>query len=139
MALDDLKDKAIGKFLDNVHIPLRFTPVLFQSILAGITMDIISKKNPAFKRKIKELEGKVFLFKATDINKDFYMEIRNNRVRVVPNLDKEVNVTMTGKIKVLGEVLFGMEDPDTVFFTRKLEITGETETAILFKNILASI
>jgi len=46
---------------------------------------------------------------------------------------------MSGNVAVLMDVLLGKEDPDTVFFSRKLEITGDTATAIHFKNLLAAL
>ena len=46
---------------------------------------------------------------------------------------------MRGALKVLVRVMLGKEDPDTVFFSRELEINGDTAVALHFKNILSSI
>jgi predicted lipid carrier protein YhbT len=54
-------------------------------------------------------------------------------------MTKHPDVTMRGNVTVLLDVLSGKVDPDTVFFSRKLEIEGDTATAIHFKNILASL
>ncbi|MCK4847070.1 MAG: SCP2 sterol-binding domain-containing protein, partial [Deltaproteobacteria bacterium] len=40
---------------------------------------------------------------------------------------------------VLLELFLGEEDPDTVFFSRRFEINGDTSAAILLKNIMAAI
>ncbi len=37
------------------------------------------------------------------------------------------------------DVFTGRVDPDTVFFSRRLEITGDTAAAVHFKNILAAL
>ena len=46
---------------------------------------------------------------------------------------------MKGETSVLFRLLLGKEDPDTVFFSRRLEIEGDTAAAICFKNILNSL
>jgi predicted lipid carrier protein YhbT len=46
---------------------------------------------------------------------------------------------MKGEFSVLLGLMMSKVDPDTVFFSRKLEITGNTATALCFKNILDSI
>ena len=49
------------------------------------------------------------------------------------------DVVMKGDALVLIDVLRGKEDPDTVFFSRRLEVSGDTAVAVHFKNILSSI
>ena len=57
---------------------------------------------------------------------------------VVPST-RSPDVTMRGTVKVLLDVFTGRVDPDTVFFSRRLEITGDTAAAVHLKNILATL
>jgi predicted lipid carrier protein YhbT len=46
---------------------------------------------------------------------------------------------MTGDTSILFGLLLNKVDPDTIFFTRKLMISGDTAVAVHFKNILNSL
>lgn len=114
-------------------------PGWMQAIGAGGVISAMVEGNERFKRRLPELEGKLFLFCPTDTNKSFCMTIRNGEATIILHPEREVDVTMKGEIRVLAGLLLGRVDPDTVFFTRKLEITGDTAAAILLKNILADL
>ncbi|MCK4739368.1 MAG: SCP2 sterol-binding domain-containing protein [Deltaproteobacteria bacterium] len=129
----ELKDKLFKR----LKTPLRYTPLVFQTIGAGVIISEIVERNPRFKRRLKELQGKHFLFKATDTGKAFHMEITKDNIKVTPHSADKPDVTMQGELEILLDLLLGDIDPDTVFFSRRLEISGDTSTAILFKNILA--
>lgn len=118
---------------------LRIVPLWVEAIGAGFFMARIVENNPAFKQRLDELDGKVFLFEVSDIKRSFYVLIRDRQMRVVPHMARTPDVVMRGKMDVLVRLLLGKEDPDTVFFTRRLDITGDTAAAILLKNLLAEL
>ncbi len=122
-----------------VSIPFRFTPSWVGAIGAGVFIGLITDRNPELKEMLKDLEGKVFLFEARDIGKRFYMIIREDGIHIQPHYRGTPHVTMKGTMDVLFNLLLGREDPDTVFFSRRLEITGDTAVAVHFKNILNSL
>ena len=133
------KNKFIEGFFNLARIPLRFTPLLPEAVFASVFISGIFDKHPRLKEKLKELDGKVFEFSATDLNKRFYLTIEGNEAKVFPYFAGEPDVIMKGEAKTLFYLLLGKEDPDTVFFSRRLEINGDTAAAILLKNILASL
>lgn len=51
----------------------------------------------------------------------------------------KAEVTFTGQSKELLLVAAGKEDPDTLFFQRKLSIEGDTELGLEVKNLLLGI
>jgi predicted lipid carrier protein YhbT len=124
-------------FYDAVKPPLRLMPLWMEAIGAGVFISSIVEGNPKFKERLKELSGKVFLFEAKDIKKSFYLVIKEGEIKIVPHILGEPHVVMRGEARVLMDLLLGKEDPDTVFFSRRLEINGDTAAALLFKNILA--
>lgn len=118
--------------------PLRFIPRSLQCVGLGSFLAFELERDPSIRERLREIDGKTFLFEATDIEKRFYMTIKDGKVAVRPNYAGEPDVIMKGETAVLTGLLLNKVDPDTVFFSRRLQITGSTETAILFKNILAS-
>jgi len=125
--------------LKGAAIPLKVMPLWMEAVGAGVFLAAVVNRNPAFKARLVELEGKVFLFEAADLSKRFYLRIEDRELHCVPHLAGPPDVTMRGNFPVLLDLLLGRVDPDTVFFSRKLEITGDTASAIYFKNILASL
>ncbi len=122
-----------------LNLPLKFMPLWIESIGMGVVMGAILDSNQKFKDRLKEIDNKVFFFDAVDIKKGFYFHIKDGDIKVIPNLAVNVDVTMKGAVSTLFGLLFGKEDPDTVFFSRRLEIAGDTAVAIHFKNILNSL
>ncbi|MBI5969746.1 MAG: SCP2 sterol-binding domain-containing protein [Deltaproteobacteria bacterium] len=119
-------------------IPLRVMPLWLEAIGAGIFMALQLDKRPGLRERLAEIDGKVFLFDAKDIKKRFYLHIKDGDILLIPHIAVAPDVTMTGAFDVLFELLLGSVDPDTVFFSRRLEITGDTAAAVHFKNILAA-
>ena len=133
------REKLKETALKAVKVPLRFMPLWVEAIGMGAVMGMIVDSNKRFKERLKEVDNKIFLFEATDLNKKFYLHIKNNDIKIIPHLAKAPDVVMKGETKILFGLLLGKEDPDTVFFSRKLEISGDTAAAIHFKNILNSL
>jgi predicted lipid carrier protein YhbT len=136
---EELSEKLRELIYESLRPPLRLMPLWLEAIGAGVFISAIVEGNPRFKKRLKELSGKVFLFEARDIGKSFYLNIKKDDIKVIPHMTGEPDVVMRGETKVLLGLLLGKEDPDTVFFSRRLEISGDTAAAILFKNILADL
>ncbi|MEK7773930.1 MAG: SCP2 sterol-binding domain-containing protein [Deltaproteobacteria bacterium] len=136
---DDGAKKIKGMLIKSMNIPLKIMPLWMEAIGAGVIISTMTDKNPRFKERLREIDGKVFLFEAKDIKKRFYLHIRDGGIKVAPHFAGTPDVVMTGNVKTLADVLLGREDPDTVFFSRRLEISGDTAVAIHFKNILAAL
>ena len=135
----EIKERIKTSFLKLLKLPLNLTPLWIEAIGMGAVMGAIVDGNKRFKERLKEIDNKVFLFEAVDLNKKFYLRIKDGDIKIIPHLAKEPDVVMKGETKVFFGLLLGKEDPDTVFFSRKLEISGDTAAAIHFKNILNSM
>ena len=122
-----------------LKLPLKLTPLWIEAIGMGAIMGVIVDSNKRFKERLREIDYKIFLFEAVDLNKKFYLRIKDGDIKIIPYVAKEPDVLMKGEAKVFLGLLLGKEDPDTVFFSRKLEISGDTAAAIHFKNILNSM
>ena len=135
----EIKERIKTSFLKLLKLPLNLTPLWIEAIGMGAVMGAIVDGNKRFKERLKEVDDKTFLFEAVDLNKKFYLRIKDGDIKIIPHLAKEPDVVMKGETKVFFGLLLGKEDPDTVFFSRKLEISGDTAAAIHFKNILNSM
>ncbi len=122
-----------------LKLPLKLLPLWMDAIGAGLLVSSIVDKNHRLRERLKGLGEKVFFFYATDIRKGFYLHIEDGGIKIVPHFSGETDVTMKGTMDVLLGLLTGEEDPDTIFFSRRLEISGDTGVAIHFKNILGSL
>ncbi|MBI3399397.1 MAG: SCP2 sterol-binding domain-containing protein [Deltaproteobacteria bacterium] len=118
---------------------LKIIPLWIEAIGMGAVMGAIVDNNKRFKERLKEVDNKIFLFEALDLNKKFYLHIKDSDIKIIPHLAKAPDVVMKGEAKIFFGLLLGKEDPDTVFFSRKLEISGDTAAAIHFKNILNTL
>ncbi len=56
--------------------------------------------------------------------------------RVEPAPGRTPNVTLRGRLAAFRVLALRREDPDALFFDRRLAIEGETETGLLVKNFL---
>lgn len=125
--------------LKGATLSLKAIPLWMEAIGAGAVIAAVTERHPGFKDKLVGLEGKVFKFEAVDIGKAFYLRIKDRDISVVVHIAGSPDVTMRGEVKVLLDVFTGRVDPDTVFFSRRLEITGDTSAAVHLKNILAAL
>jgi predicted lipid carrier protein YhbT len=127
------------KIIDLVSKPLRFVPSWVQGAGLGLFLAHVLENNPGFKERLVEIDDNYFLFEATDIGQKFYLYIKDNNITVKIHHKEPPDVIMKGEFSVLVGLLLSTVDPDNVFFSRKLQISGNTATALCFKNILDSM
>ena len=127
------------KIIDLVSKPLRFVPSWVQGAGLGLFLAHVLENHPGFKERLGEIDDNYFLFEATDIGQKFYLYIKDNNITVKIHHKEEPDVVMKGEFSVLVGLLMSTVDPDNVFFSRKLQISGNTATALCFKNILDSM
>ena len=138
-ARNKIQEKILPLASRLLSLASRVIPLWIEAIGMGAVMGAVVDGNKRFKERLKEIDNKVFLFEAVDLNKKFYLRIKDGDIKIIPHLAKEPDVVMKGETKVFFGLLLGKEDPDTVFFSRRLEISGDTAAAIHFKNILNSL
>ena len=134
-----VREKIKEEVLKALKVPLKFTPLWIEAIGMGTVMGAIVDGNKRFKERLKEIDDKIFLFEATDLGKKIYLHIKDGDIKIIPHLAKTPDVVMKGETRVFFGLLLGKEDPDTVFFSSRLDISRDTAAAIHFKNILNSM
>lgn len=81
------------------------------------------------------MEGKILKLSITDTGNCWQFIVRNNRL-----LDDKINsvadVHIQGDLRTFLLLATSNEDPDSLFFSRKLSIEGNTEDGLYIKNLI---
>ncbi len=116
---------------------LRPVPAFLQArLLQNILEQIL---NAEAMQRFAELSGKHFLFRTFDDVVHLGMTFTDDSIRVQENPAWDADVTISGNLPALIALCFSLEDPDSLFFSRCLLLTGDTASGLLFKNILANL
>ncbi|MCK9503191.1 MAG: SCP2 sterol-binding domain-containing protein [Porticoccaceae bacterium] len=95
-------------------------------------------------------DGKTLAIAVDDTAKILVIEKRYNRLRVSPQLEEKssgsesplrngADVIIKGSVASFILMISGTVDPDTLFFRRKITITGNTDLSLAVKNMLGSL
>ncbi|MEO5350646.1 MAG: SCP2 sterol-binding domain-containing protein [Magnetococcus sp. YQC-3] len=120
--------------------PLKWVPQPLTAVTLGITLNLFFKRYPDLKKRLAELSGKIFQFDVEDMEQSFFMVVdEGGDVRIHTYTDSVAHVTMAGSSRAFLSLLFNTKDPDSLFFSRELKLSGETDTGLHFKNILDNV
>lgn len=84
--------------------------------------------------QLHELEGKRLAIAITDSRSELIFAIRDGHL--VRAGGKQWDARIKGRVEDFWLLATRSEDPDTLFFARRLSIEGETETGLYVKNLL---
>tara|TARA_R110001583_G_scaffold22377_2_gene83953 strand:+ start:10324 stop:10863 length:540 start_codon:yes stop_codon:yes gene_type:complete len=96
-----------------------------------------------FKESIEDdeldfLEDKWLKVEVTDLKFCWFISFKNNQL-LIQETCEQVDVTFSGNVNDLILIAGRKEDPDTLFFQRRLSIQGDTELGLEVKNLLDNI
>jgi len=106
---------------------------------------LVSGLNAALKMKLlpeselSALEEKLFRVCILDTGGEASFTYRNGMFRPVFRPLREPDLAFSAHLSAYLQLLARQEDPDTLFFNRELEITGDTELGLLIKNLLDAV
>lgn len=90
--------------------------------------------------QLQALAGKELLFCTPDGELALIMRICSERIYVHPSSAAESpDVTIRGDLTALAALCLGLEDSDSLFFSRRLLMTGDTSVGLMFKNTLTNL
>jgi ubiquinone biosynthesis protein UbiJ len=67
------------------------------------------------------------------------MHISEQRIHISQHKTTNPDVTICGDLMALMALCLGLEDSDSLFFSRRLLMTGDTSVGLMFKNILTNL
>ena len=106
---------------------------------------LVTALNAALKLKLlpeselTALEGKLFRVRVLDTGGEASYTFSNGLFRPVFRPQREPDLAFAAHLSAHLQLLARQEDPDTLFFNRELEITGDTELGLIVKNMLDAI
>lgn len=119
--------------------PVHFMPDFLQkkmllSLLESVCKEALEEGDFEF------LEGKWLKVGIKDLDIYKFISFKHGRL-VVENVvpDKVADVTFSGNLNDLVLIAGRIEDPDTLFFQRRLVIEGDTELGLEVKNLLDNV
>lgn len=119
--------------------PLQWVPQPLTATTLGVTANLFLRRYPVLRSRLRELDGKTFEFAVDDFGQSYFMTVVGGEVRIHGYLDQEPHVVMAGTSEAFLALLFQTVDPDSLFFSRRLKLSGETDTGLAFKNILNNL
>lgn len=89
--------------------------------------------------ELSELDGKTFSITVRDTGGVAVFTFRDGRFFPCLKRPPAVDLSFSANLAAYLQLLARQEDPDTLFFKRELEITGDTELGLRVKNLLDSL
>lgn len=107
------------------------------ALVAGLNAALKMKLLP--ESELGALEDKLFRVRVLDTGGEATYTYRNGLFRPVFRPEREPDLAFAANLSAYLQMLARQEDPDTLFFNRELEITGDTELGLIVKNMLDAI
>ena len=113
-------------------IPFGIQQKLLHPLLANVFCEAIEDDDLEF------LQDKWLKVVITDLQLTWYISFAGNKLVVAESCEKE-DVIFSGAANEFILIAGRKEDPDTLFFQRRLSIQGDTELGLEIKNLLDNI
>jgi predicted lipid carrier protein YhbT len=121
------------KLVATLASPLRLIPDAVHSRLLAATCNHLMR-GLRIGGRLHELDGKTIRVRVSDVPMSYSLTIRGGRLYA--NTSGPGDACITGKLADFWLLATRTEDPDTLFFNRRLVIEGDTETGLYVKNLL---
>ena len=117
--------------------PLRLVPARLHSRLVATAL------NRVLAAEIRDGEldfllGRVLAVRIDDAGVDLRLGLRDGRLVDVPG-SRPADLAIEGKVYEFLLLIARREDPDTLFFQRRLRLQGDTELGLYLKNFLDAL
>ncbi|WP_432453684.1 MULTISPECIES: ubiquinone anaerobic biosynthesis accessory factor UbiT [unclassified Agarivorans] len=135
--LDSLKQSLVKDMPKILSIPVKFCPFAVQGLVLEKALAL------AFAEAIEEGDLDFLLqrwlkLEVTDLNASWFVTFQQGKLRVQANAP-QIDVSFSGQLNEFVLLMGRQEDPDTLFFQRRLKIEGDTELGLELKNLLDNL
>jgi O2-independent ubiquinone biosynthesis accessory factor UbiT len=119
-----------------VDTALRLLPDALHTRFFSILINHLLKGQP-LADELGPLEDKRICLSVADTGNEIAFLVRTNRMHAYRcRHDRDWDVRIRGRLRDFWRLAARIEDPDTLFFHRDLELEGETEAGLYLKNLL---
>lgn len=128
--LEKLRARIVRQGPSLLRVPLKFTPFVLQR---QVLQQVLSWQ---FRQALAEgdlefLESRWLKIEVRDLALQWFMTVENDRL--VVSQQAEADVSFSGEANDLILIAARKQDPDTLFFQRRLQIEGDTELGLYVK------
>lgn len=135
--LDQVKYQLVQHGPAIARIPVKWVPFAMQRPVLELALNQLLKESIA-EGELDFLNERWVLLQVTDIAGQWRITFREGKLHV--NRDSAPNdVCFSGKLNDFLIMMGRQEDPDTLFFQRRLMIEGDTQLGLEVKNLLDNI
>lgn len=134
--LDKLRSRLVHFGPSLMSVPVKLTPFalkrqVLEQVLSWQFRQALADEELEF------LEGRWLSITVRDINLRWYTSVENGKLIVSQNA--EADVSFSADASDLLMIAARKQDPDTLFFQRRLVIEGDTELGLYVKNLMDAI
>jgi len=134
--LEKLRAQIVRRGPSLLRLPIRLTPFALQrqvleQVLRCQFREALAEGDLAF------LSGRWLKIEVSDMALQWYMTLDDGRLKVSQQAKEDVS--FSGNANDLILIAARKEDPDTLFFQRRLRIEGDTELGLYVKNLMDAI
>ncbi|ATA22401.1 putative lipid carrier protein YhbT [Gibbsiella quercinecans] len=134
--LEKLRARLVRQGPALLRVPLKLTPFalqrqVLQQVLSWQFRQALADGELAF------LESRWLKIEIRDLALSWFMSVENDRL--VVSQHAQADVSFSGDANDLILVAARKQDPDTLFFQRRLQIEGDTELGLYVKNLMDAI
>ncbi|OBT06661.1 sterol-binding protein [Vibrio sp. UCD-FRSSP16_10] len=135
--LEKVRQKLVANAANIFRMPVKLMPTAIQN------MTLLEGLKLVFKEALEDgdfefLEGKWLKVSVNDMDLSWFISCDNGKL-LVSTEQVEHHVSFSGSLNDLVLIAGRKEDPDTLFFQRRLSIEGDTELGLEVKNLMDSV
>lgn len=134
--LDKLRSRLVHVGPSLMSVPVKLTPfALKRQVLEQVLSWQFSQA--LADGELEFLEGRWLSIHVRDIGLKWYTSVENDKLIVSQNADADVSFSADASDLLM--IAARKQDPDTLFFQRRLVIEGDTELGLYVKNLMDAI
>ena len=118
-------------------LPLGLVPPRLNSALLAQILNRVFKPELA-EGELDFLDDRVMLIRVDDARLSYRLTLRRGRLEAAP-AGSDADLSIEGNLYEFLLLATRREDPDTLFFNRRLRLGGDTELGLYAKNLLDSL
>lgn len=134
--LEKLRAYVVRKGPSLLSVPLKYTPFALQRQLLEQALGW-QFRQALVDGDLAFLESRWLKIEVRDLALQWFMTVENNRLLVSQQADADVSFSAEANDLIL--IAARRQDPDTLFFQRRLLIEGDTELGLYVKNLMDAI
>ncbi|MFM2481520.1 SCP2 domain-containing protein [Celerinatantimonas sp. YJH-8] len=132
-----LKHRVVENMPRMLRVPVTLVPFSLQRPVLELALNQLLKES-INEGELDFLEGRWVALQISDIGGRWFITCKNGQI-VVADKTVRYDVLFSGELNDFVLMMGRKEDPDTLFFHRRLVIEGDTQLGLEVKNLLDNI